>query len=225
MPSSAINSVLHIVTINGTPVTIKVISDDQPEMEKVYKLWYEVYMRDLKYNLKEGVSHQENTATQPPNGSVLYIALTDGICVGSLRTTYQCNSQLECDYASWLPNNKLGELSKLIVNKRFRNTKLSGHLLVACFDYTRSSGNWKLFDLIVMSCPRKLLPYYYLFGFTNITHAPTIHPHTGNQTYYLQCTCETNIRVVNELRQVLKGNKLMEAKWTIKYWWYKSGIN
>lgn len=213
---------LKQININGNLVDIKAVHDDSPSMKDAYKLWYDVYMDELKYDLHELVDHEQRTLGQTPNGSIVFLAYANTICIGTLVATYEAFSMLEYDYSELLPNKKIAQLSRLITNKKYRKTELTAQILIACSDFNLQTGNHQYCDTIVVNCTQKLLPYYYLFGFRSIANKTITHPYTKNRSYLMQCSYETNESVVQQMRKLVKGNKMMRLKWSIKYWWLKN---
>ena len=204
--------------INGISVTINVLSDDHSDMELAYRLWYDVYITELNYPLMAGVDHEQKTLRLPPNGSIVFLAMVNNTCVGTLRATYEQYSKLDFEYHQWLPSQKVGELSKLIANKKFRKTELAAQILIACFNYNKNTGKENLYDIVVINSTPRLLKYYSLFGFSKVSEELVIHPDIRNKGYLLKCSKEKNQLVVMELKQIISGNLWLKTKWTIKYW-------
>lgn len=212
--------VLGEARINGETVTLRVVSDDRPEMELAYRLWHEVYVAELGMPA-DAATRAAGALRLPPNGSLTLLACVGDRCVGTLRMSYRQRSpeEFELSFAHLLPDRACGVLSKLVVSRPFRRTLLSMHLLIACFDYNAASGNDRLYDTILMSCTPALLHYYYLFGFEKVLARPVPHAAFGDHSFIVACSRATNARVVSEMKRVLRHDPLVRLKWAARYQW------
>jgi len=214
--------VLRTITIHNRPIQIIATPDHHSLMQKAYQLWYQVYIEELKYPQTEGVNHDDKTLSLPPNGSIIFMAMDGEECVGTLRATYGIFSPLEMNYSQWIPNRRLGEMSKMIVKRKYRKGHLNAYIMIECFDYNRKTGNENFYEVIVCNATHNLLPYYLLFGYKKLTRQYTIHPIIGNKCYVLKWEKTDNENFINDLRKVVNGSVYIKAKWAIEYWWYKN---
>jgi hypothetical protein len=217
----SINQTLRQITIKGQPITIKVISDDQPEMELAYKLWYQVYIEELGYKLVEGVDHEKKTLSLKPNGSLVFLGLDDSNCLATVRTTHQ-NIPLEFDYSQADILRPAIEVTKLIAAKGIRHsTSIASYVMIET-----QKKNIELYSnyTIVINSAVKMLPFYYLIGFDKISDK-IIHPTIKNESYLMACSKQKFGEVCSDLEKIANGNQLVKAKWGLKHWWYKNFNN
>ncbi len=219
-----VNQLLDTVIIKGTPVIIKVISDDQPEMELAYRLWYEVFVEELKRTEYEGICHFEKKLKVEPNGSWMFLALTDGKCIGTQRATLSSQVSPEFNYEQYLGKAIFYELSKFAIQKEFRKTNLSAHLINEPYHYCKSNWLIRKFDYVVMNSRLSMIPFYSVFGFKKLHQNSMLHPILNIPIYLMACDTVQSENNVRTLSNVIRNNPFTKASVAIKYWWYKQWL-
>ena len=149
------------------------------------------------------------------------MAIDQGKCVGTTRTTWDKKADLEFDYSKYLPHTSQTELTKLVILSSYRHTHLLMHLYMATFDFHKKNFSVQPYENIVFSATPKMLGYYKVIGHQLFANEVFVHSILKTKSYLMGCSREHFETVCEEFKKIIDGNAFIKAKWGLKYWWYK----
>ncbi len=217
----ALTQWLRAVTVRGEALELRIVSDDQPELERAEELWRAVYRDEFRYLASEAPLDQRST------GALVIVAMAGSECVATLRMAYMQDSpdEFEFEFARLCGTDRVGTLGRLVLHPRFRRTSLALHMLSACHAFNDQSGNSARYEQILMSCRRELLHYYFAFGFALLVEHPVRHrKFAHDDTFVVRCTRETNARVAGEIDALLRGDWRAKVRWALRYQWCRARV-
>lgn len=133
---------------------------------KIYSLWYEIYVSEMNRNIKY-LDKINKTIIDPlePNSDIIIAKYNEQI-IGTVRvnTNYNLNPYYNELYElNKLKNSKIGVITKYMIKKDFRNTRLSILLAIVMKEYCKKINiDWMLID-----CSPNLYNYFEKMGFEN----------------------------------------------------------
>jgi predicted GNAT family N-acyltransferase len=198
---SIIDEVLEVYDINGAEITVRVISDNHPDMVLATQLWYEVYIQELDYPFYKGVSHETATLDCNRDGSLVFILLSNGKCIASLRATYSELASLEFQYGNYSNKERLFEITRLITSKEYRQGRYTKLIIYHAEIYLKQRFQY---EGIVMNAIEKLVGYYQRIGFKKISDDPILHPILGKKICLMYSSFTEFDNVVNTMGVMLK---------------------
>jgi|GEM_PF-6372106 len=216
-----INQTLKAINLNGSLITLKVVSDDQAEMDLAYRLWYEVQVGELKYPVTVGVNHDTKQIRITPNGSLVFMAIENGICIGTIRTTWDGIAALEFNYKQFLPDTSQAELTKLMILRAYRHTHLLMHLYLNTFHFHEQNMALQPYENIVFSANSNMVSYYKIIGHKLLSEQIQTHPVIKTECYLMGCSRKHFNDICIDGEKIVNGNFLLKAKWGLRYVWYK----
>lgn len=197
---------LNEITSRQEKYQVYLIRDDNPEMVKAYKLWYEVYIEEKGYPLDdERATWDSKLYKEPPENSVLFVLTHKDQIIGTFKFKDSRYNHLEFDYNKYLKDTTaVQEISKFIFLKSHRNRVLSSFLIKTGNDYLKKNLPA---DYYGINSALNMIPYYSKIGFS-VVSPEIIHPVIGNVSRLL--VSETNYfnLVINKLWTMLNSHLL-----------------
>lgn len=198
-----VNQVVLKTKINERQITVKLISDDQPEIDLAFQLWYEISIEEKSYPIDLNISHQEKKLFENQVGALLLIATDDetGECIGTERFCFENTNALEFDYQQYNLEKPLGEITKLFVQNKYRKTALTPILLILGIQVsTEHYGKYTL----VINAFEQMKQRYQELGFSEITtEAPVFHPKIGKQCFLFHCSSDRFLKICAGIKSTL----------------------
>jgi len=214
------NDRIKIKTFNlsGEDIEIYVFRDESSFLLPVYKLWYEVYIDELKYPKTIFSDDRDRALRCNISGSYIFAAFYHRECIGTIRITHEDAGLHEFDYSKSLRGRPIIEVTKFIISKKYRKTALKGVLM----SETQRFGI-ELYEkyFICINSGERLLPFYRTMDFFFVEKEPVIHPEIGNISYLLAVRSEVFTRICRELEMLNSGNIVCRFKWSLKYFYFK----
>jgi len=164
-----------------------VIRDDHPDIEKVYNLWYEVYIEEKGFPVNSRVKLDKKLYIEPKNNNIIAVLKSKDKVIGTLRFSDMRYNDLEFDYGKYLDKGKrIQEITKFIFSKNFRNRILSAFLMRNGNKFVRK----KLpADFYGINSAINMINYYKRLGFSVVSEE-VIHPVIGNVSCLLMADIE-----------------------------------
>lgn len=194
--------------IDGQLITIKVVSDDDPIVKSAARLWYDVYIDEMGFEVAEGVSHSKKVYEPVSNGSLIFIALKDDKVISTLRATYNQLTALEFNYGKY-DKYRLFEISKLITHKEFRQGVVTKIIMIQTQFYCRENFEY---DGIVINSSEKLLNYYRQLRFDKVDEEKIVHPVLKNNSYLMFCSFEKFDKLADIFNKFTKKHETQAPK-------------
>ncbi|TSC94708.1 MAG: hypothetical protein Athens101410_742 [Parcubacteria group bacterium Athens1014_10] len=170
------------ISYKNMSYVVFIIRDDNPLINKVYNLWFKVYIEEKGYPLNERVDIEKKIYTEPQNNSIIFCIKNDNEIIGTLRFSDRRYNDLEFDYHKHIGKEcKIQEINKFMFLENYRNKLLSTFLIKAGNDFVKKRLPT---DYYGINSAINMLNYYKKLGF-KIVSDKIIHPIINNVSYLL----------------------------------------
>ncbi len=156
-----------------------------PDMNKIFRFWYEIYIEEMGLNVMQGVDDQKKELTEDTDGSEIFTILQNDTVIGTLKATFNQRKKLSFNYEKHLGKKRIVETSKFMISKEHRASTAAVTLLAKTYQHLCALYNPEVF---VLNCTNKLMGYYRKFGFRLLVEEEVVHPVIGNKSYLLYVT-------------------------------------
>jgi predicted GNAT family N-acyltransferase len=196
---------LRELVISNREIKLYVLQDNSSLLPPIFRLWYDVYISELNYPVNSFTDAKHRQLKCNSNGSHIFAAFHEEECIGTLRTTHEAIAAPEFEYAQYLKDKPIGEVTKLIIARKFRNTALKGYLMIEAHRL-----NLAIFNnyYICINSTERLLDFYQSLGFFPLIDQPLVHPVIGNKSILLAISGDKFSIVCDELELTLLGKQI-----------------
>jgi hypothetical protein len=204
---------ISAIEIAQNQVEIHIVTkQDVTELNEITRFWNSFYSNETDLPNKNRITEYFETYTI--HDAFVVCGFLDGKCIGTLQANHEQNGHFEFDYTTENIKEPVVEVSKLIIDKSYRNTTLKLVLMAECQAYAM-----KIYHpyVICINCTQRLLPFYEHIGFKRVDEKIHVHPILKNECYLLYCSSSDFEGICGDFKSLIAGNRQLKHIQSLRF--------
>lgn len=198
--------IIRKIEIAQNQVEIHIVTKkDVTELFEITRFWNSFYTIESDLPCKNLITEYFDTYTI--HDAFVVCGFLNGKCIGTLQANHEQNGHFEFNYTSENILEPVVEVSKLIIDKSYRNSTLKLVLMAECQAFAM-----KIYHsyVICINCTQRLLPFYEHIGFKRVDEKIHIHPILKNQCCLLYCSSTEFESICSDFNSLIAGNRQLK---------------
>jgi hypothetical protein len=204
---------ISTIDIAQSQVEIHIVTkQDVTELNEITQFWNSFYSIETDLPNKNLITEYFETYTI--HDAFVVCGFLNGKCIGTLQANHEQNGHFEFNYTSENILEPVVEVSKLIIDKSYRNTTLKLVLMAECQAYAM-----KIYHpyVICINCTQRLLPFYEHIGFKRVDEEIHIHPILKNECCLLYCSSSEFESICSDFKSLIAGKRQLKHIQSLRF--------